>query len=199
METTLSIPQIICVSQLQNKQLEKVLCSRAYRTVNGQKWAQFSPHGEISPVLTETHPCMELQPQVTSMGSLPLPTGGNVSVCSLHPSTALPPHFLWLYLLMQDGGGSQPDFWGSLVSSSPSFATSFGSLSGPADGSVGTHSPDKNRRPVPCLCSLRPLTFTGGCDGTVVPFQVGGRDRVEGVERQAVRAVHGAGQAVLEV
>lgn len=132
LETTLSILQIICVSQLQNKQLEKVLCSRAYRTVNGQKWAQFSPHGEISPVLTETHPCMELQPQVTSMGSLPLPTGGNVSVCSLHPSTALPPHFLWLYLLMQDGGGSQPDFWGSLVSSSPSFATSFGSLSGPA-------------------------------------------------------------------
>lgn len=52
---------------------------------------------------------------------------------------------------------------------------------------------------MPCLCSLRPLTFTGGSDGAVVPFQVGGGDRVEGVERQAVRAVHGTGQAVLEV
>jgi len=47
--------------------------------------------------------------------------------------------------------------------------------------------------------SQQPLTFTGWSDGTVVPFQVGGGDRVEGVEGQAVRAVHGAGQAVLKV
>lgn len=92
----------------------------------------FHPMGRFHQFLQKTHPCMELQPQVTSMGSLPLPAGGNVAVCSLHPSTALPPHFLWLYPLTQGGGGSQPDFWGSLVSSSPSFATSFGSLSGPA-------------------------------------------------------------------
>lgn len=88
--------------------------------------------GRFHQFLQKTHPCMELQPQVTSMGSLPLPAGGNVAVCSLHPSTALPPHFLWLYPLTQGGGSSQPDLWGSLVSSSPSFATSFGSLSGPA-------------------------------------------------------------------
>lgn len=47
------------VSELQNKQLKKVLCSAAYLLCAGshiQIWARLSLHGEISPVLAKTHP-----------------------------------------------------------------------------------------------------------------------------------------------
>lgn len=43
------------------------------------------------------------------------------------------------------------------------------------------------------------LTLTGWGDGAVIPLQVGGGDGVEGVEGQAVRALHRAGEAVFEV
>lgn len=43
------------------------------------------------------------------------------------------------------------------------------------------------------------LTLAGWGNGAVIPLQVGGGDGVEGVEGQAVRTLHGAGEAVFEV
>lgn len=125
---------------------------------------------------------METWPEVTSRESPSLPVRGQGAVHSLNPSTS-----------QGKTGETHSLIAGSLalVSSSPSFAT----LSGPAAQPKGMWEHPALTAPV----SKKPLTFTGWSDGAVVPFQVGGSDRVEGVEGQAVRAVHGAGQTVLKV
>lgn len=70
----------------------------------------------------------------------------------------------------------------ALVSSSPSFALSFSVLSGAAAQPKEVWEHTALTAPV----SEKSLTFTGWSDGAVVPFQVGGGDRVERVEGQAV-------------
>lgn len=112
-------------------------------------------------------------PQVTSRESPSLPVQGKGTVHSLNPSSSqgktAETHSLTAGSL-------------TLVFSSPSFATSFGASSGPAAQPKGMWEHTALTTPI----SEKPLTFTGWSDGAVIPFQVGGSDRVEGVERQAV-------------
>lgn len=120
------------------------------------------------------------------MGSPSLLVRGKGAVHSLNPSTS-----------QGKTGETHSLTAGSLalVSSSPSFATSFSISSSPA----AQPKEMREHKGLIAPISEKPLTFTGWSDGAVVPFQVGGGDRVEGVEGQAVRAMHGAGQAVLKV
>lgn len=150
---------------------------------------------------------MEIWPEVIGMEGPPFPDRGKVAVCSLKASAALPSHFHCPHLPMKDTERLTASLLRLFGLFQPIICYIIWCLvrfSSPADGSMGTCSPPSHlfqKTGGRCLSSAppAPLTFTGWSNGTVVPLQVGGGDRVEGVERETVRAVHGAGQAVLKV